>query len=195
MSEKQLMEFWDYTESDLNANQHGQLTEKQKSVLAEKQKEQKSHNSCLGAIVVGVLGFMVVGTLLNPALSAWRDLNKEGGNNMQSIAIMAVLGLLLLIIVGVSVVVFKRINRKADHIIRHADGTVNFVWVERKERTSTGSGYKTVRSLEMRVGPETKFTGMSDKLPSLIDQGDEWIFYYVNYPFMFLSAEKISKGK
>jgi hypothetical protein len=91
----------------------------------------------------------------------------------------------------VSIASFNRINRKAEHEIRRAEGTVNFVWVERKERTSTGSGHKTVRSLEMRVGTDAKFTGMSDQLPNLINQGDEWIFYYTNYPFMFLSAEQV----
>ena len=192
MTEKHLMEYWNYTEADLNANQRGQLTEKQKAVLAEKQKEQKSYNSCLGAIVVGALGFLLVGALFNPVRSAIQELSAEGGDPMQSVAILFVIGLLLALIVGVTIVSLRRMNRKADHVIRNAKGTVNFVWVESKVRTQTGSGHKTVRSLEMRVGTETKFI-VEDKLPNLINQGEEWIFYYTSYPFMFLSAEKTGK--
>lgn len=194
MTEKHLMEYWNYTEADLNANQRGQLTEKQKAVLAEKQKEQKSYNSCLGAIVVGALGFLLVGALFNPVRSAIQEFSAEGGQPMQLAAILSVVGILLAMIVGVTIVSLRRMNRKADFAIRHAEGKVNFVWVESKVRTQTGSGHKTVRSLEMHVGPETKFSGMDAALPNLIDQGDEWIIYYVTYPFMFLSAEKISKG-
>ncbi len=192
MTEKHLMEYWNYTEADLNANQRGQLTEKQKAVLAEKQKEQKSYNSCLGAIVVGALGFLLVGALFNPVRSAIQELSAEGGDPMQSVAILFVIGILLALIVGVTIVSLRRMNRKADHVIRNAKGTVNFVWVESKGRTQTGSGHKTVRSLEMRVGTETKFI-VEDKLPNLINQGEEWIFYYTSYPFMFLSAEKTGK--
>ena len=192
MTEKHLMEYWNYTEADLNANQRGQLTEKQKAVLAEKQEEQKSYNSCLGAIVVGALGFLLVGALFNPVRSAIQELSAEGGDPMQSVAILFVIGILLALIVGVTIVSLRRMNRKADHVIRNAKGTVNFVWVESKVRTQTGSGHKTVRSLEMRVGTETKFV-VEDRLPSLINQGEEWIFYYTSYPFMFLSAEKTGK--
>ena len=192
MTEKHLMEYWNYTEADLNANQRGQLTEKQKAVLAEKQKEQKSYNSCLGAIVVGALGFLLVGALFNPVRSAIQELSAEGGDPMQSVAILFVIGILLALIVGVTIVSLRRMNRKADHVIRNAKGTVNFVWVESKVRTQTGSGHKTVRSLEMRVGTETKFI-VEDKLPNLINQGEEWSVYYTSYPFMFLSAEKVEK--
>lgn len=192
MSEKQLMEYWGYTESDLSANQREQLTEKQKAVLAEKQKEQKSYNSCLGAIVVGALGFLLVGALFNPVLSAIQEFSAEGGEPMQLVAILTIVGILLAMIVGVTIVSFRRMNRKADHVIRSAKGAVNFVWVESKVRTQTGSGHKTVRSLEMHVGAETKFI-VEDKLPNLIDQGAEWTIYYTNYPFMFLSAEKVKK--
>lgn len=195
MSEKQLMEFWNYTEADLTANQRGQLTEKQKNALAEKQKEQKSYNSCLGAIVVGALGFLLVGTLFNPVRSAIQDFNAEGGEPMQMAAIFSVIAILLAMIVGVTIVSFRRMNRKADHVIRSAEGQVNFVWVESKVRTQTGSGHKTVRSLEMHVGPETKFFGMDAALPNLINQGEEWIFYYVSSPFTFLSAERRTKER
>lgn len=192
MTEKQLMEFWNYTEADLNANQRGQLTEKQTAVLAEKQKEQKSYNSCLGAIVVGALGFLLVGGLFNPVRSAIQEFSAEGGEPMQLVAIFSVIGILLAMIVGVTIVSLRRMNRKADHVIRSAKGTVNFVWVESKVRTQTGSGHKTVRSLEMHVGPETKFV-VEDDLPNLINQDEEWAIYYTSYPFMFLSAEKIGK--
>jgi hypothetical protein len=107
------------------------------------------------------------------------------------VAIFLVVGIMLAMIVGVTIVSLRRMNRKADHVIRRAEGTVNFVWTKRTVKTSTGT--RTKRSLEMRVGPDVKFVDMEDKLPNLINQGEEWVFYYTSYPFMFLSAEKMGK--
>lgn len=89
-------------------------------------------------------------------------------------------------------VVFERANKKVDIVVRRAEGKVNFVWVEKQERNSskTGPMYKTVRVLEMRLGGET-FT-VKQELPNVINQGEEWVFYYTNHPFKFLSAEKMN---
>ncbi len=192
MSEKQLMEFWNYAESDLNANRHNQLTERQKTLLAETLKETRSGSFVLGLIIMGIFGFLIVATLTKPLMSAVGNLASGGAIETDTIAILAVFGLLLLIFIGIGIGFIKKMTRKPDHAIRYAEGMVNFVWVESKVRTQTGSGHKTVRSLEMRVGTETKFV-VEDRLPSLINQGEEWIFYYTSYPFMFLSAEKTGK--
>lgn len=90
-------------------------------------------------------------------------------------------------------VVFEKANRKADTVVRRAEGKVNFVWVERQERNTskTGPMYRTVRSLEMRVGSENAFNNVNSRLPNFINQTDEWIFYYTNHPFKIISAEKV----
>ena len=192
MSEKQLMEFWNYTESDLNANRHNQLTERQKTLLAETLKETRSGSFVLGLIIMGIFGFLIAATLTKPLMSAVGNLASGGAIETDTIAILAVFGLLLLIFIGIGIGFIKKMTRKPDYAIRHAEGMVNFVWVESKVRTQTGSGHKTVRSLEMHVGAETKFI-VEDKLPNLINQGEEWAVYYTSYPFMFLSAEKTGK--
>jgi hypothetical protein len=108
------------------------------------------------------------------------------------------MGLFFLIVFGgilivVIRLVFQRANRKVDTIIRRAEGKVNFIWVERQVRRTGNSGprYRTVRALEMRVGSDNTFNNVNERLPSLINQGEEWIFYHVNHPFKILSAEKI----
>lgn len=191
MSEKQLMEYWNYTESDLNANRRNQLTERQKTLLAEKLKETRKHSGCLGLLVIGLFGFAVLVTFLNSVLKVVNDLRSGAAINEETIAILAVFSLLLVIMLSITIAAVSQMRKKTDHTIRRAEGTVNFVWTERAVKTSAGT--RTKRSLEMRVGPDANFVGMEDKLPNLINQGEEWIFYYTNYPFMFLSAEKMEK--
>ncbi|MBK9207893.1 MAG: hypothetical protein IPL71_06175 [Anaerolineales bacterium] len=110
------------------------------------------------------------------------------------------IGLFVLIVFGVILIwilrfIFARANRKVDIAVRRVEGSVNFMWVERRERnhSKSGSTYKTVRVLEMRIGSET--FNIDNNLPNIINQGEEWIFYYTSHPFLFLSAEKILKGK
>lgn len=111
------------------------------------------------------------------------------------IPIMCVVLFSLVVFGGILIVVlrivFERANRKVDTAVRRVEGAVNFVWVEKQERNNfkTGPTYKTVRVLEMRIGGET--FNVKHELPSVINQGEEWVFYYRNHPFMFLSAEQV----
>ncbi len=195
MSEKPLMEYWDFTEADLNANQHGQLTERQKTMLVEKLKETRGRSALFGLFLIGFFSIMIIGTLMNPLMKAVGNLRAGEPISADTVAIFAVLVVLLLIMIGIAISLVRQIRRKPDHTISRAEGAVNFVYTEHKVKSSTGSGHRTVRSLEMRVGTETRFVDMEDKLPNLINQGEEWAIYYTGYPFMFLSAEKIKKGK
>ena len=190
-----------FDEADLASNRLNQLTQKQKDELAEKAKSHKSFNTIIGVIIAVVFGGALLTGIGAPILATVGGSLLESGKVttealLTLIPIFCVVLFVLVIFGGILIVilkvVFDRANKKVDTTVRRVEGIVNFVWVERRERNTrkTGPTYKTVRVLEMRIGGET-FSNINNELPSLINQGEEWIFYYTNHPFKFLSAEKI----
>lgn len=195
------MEVLGFDDADLGFNRLGQLTKKQKDLLAEKAKSHKSFNTIIGVIIAVVFGGALLTGIGAPILATVGGSLLESGEVttealLTLIPIICVVLFVLVIFGGILIVilkvVFDRANKKVDTTVRRVEGIVNFVWVERRERNTrkTGPTYKTVRVLEMRIGGET-FSNINNELPSLINQGEEWIFYYTNHPFKFLSAEKM----
>jgi hypothetical protein len=201
MNSSEIMNVLDFNDADLAANRLGQLTQKQKDLLVEKSKKHKSFNMAIGVIIAIMFGGTLSAGLGAPILATFGGSFLEKGR-ITTEAIVASIVLICvsifsLVVVGglllmVLKVVFERANKKVDIVVRRAEGKVNFVWVEKQERNSskTGPMYKTVRVLEMRLGGET-FT-VKQELPNVINQGEEWVFYYTNHPFKFLSAEKMN---
>lgn len=188
-----------FDDADLAANRLGQLTQKQKGLLAEKAKSHKSFNTAIGVIIAVMFGGALLTGLIVPLIATIGGSLLDGGKITVEAMLTALpiicMGLFFLVVFGgiliwVLRVIFERANRKVDTVVRRAEGKVNFVWVEKRERNTSKAGpmYKTVRVLEMRLGDET-FT-VNPELPNVINQGEEWIFYYTNHPFKFLSAEK-----
>jgi len=189
-----------FDDADLAANRLGQLTQKQKDLLAEKAKSHKSLSKGIGIFIAIVFGGSLLSGFAMPIFSLISGSVLSGEEFTPAILLSVLpflcMGLIFLVVFGgilllVLRVVFERANRKVDTVVRRAEGKVNFVWVERQERnlSSAGPMYKTVRVLEMRIGGET--FNVKQELPNVINQGEEWIFYYTNHPFKFLSAEKI----
>ncbi|MBK9778597.1 MAG: hypothetical protein IPP55_00870 [Anaerolineales bacterium] len=196
---EKIMEVLGFDDADLGSNRLGQLTQKQKDLLAEKAKSHKSFNTIIGVIIAVVFGGALLTGLGAPILAAVGGSLLESGKVttealLALIPIICVVLFVLVIFGGILIVilkvVFDRANQKVDTTVRRVEGTVNFIWVERRERNTskTGPTYKTVRVLEMRIGGET--FNVNNELPNVINQGEEWIFYYTNHPFKFLSAEK-----
>lgn len=190
-----------FDDADLASNRLSQLTQKQKERLAEKAKSHKSFNTVIGVIIAVIFGGALLTGLGAPILATLGGSLLESGEVTTEalIALIPIICMVLFFLVifgGILIVVlrviFERANRKVDITVRRVEGAVNFVWVEKQERntTKTGPMYKTVRVLEMRIGGET-FSNINNELPSLINQGEEWIFYYTNHPFKFLSAEQV----
>ncbi|MCQ3936058.1 MAG: hypothetical protein DPW18_03305 [Chloroflexi bacterium] len=201
MSDFELQKFFDFNESDLAANRLGQLTQKQKSLLAANAQKHRSLYTVIGIVVALSVGGSLVTALFSPVLSIIGGSLLESGTItpqalLTMLPVLCISGFVILAAGGILILVlrlvFEKANRKVDTTVRRAEGKVNFVWVERQERNTSKHGpmYRTVRSLEMRLGGET-FT-VNPKLPDVINQGEEWIFYYTNHPFKFLSAEKIN---
>jgi hypothetical protein len=206
MSDIELRELWNFDDTDLGANRLGQLTQKQKDLLAEMAKKQKSFNSIIGIIIAVVFGGTLLTALVTPIFAtlvgSFLTSGKLTPEAMLSSLPFLCIGLFSLVFFGglilvVLKLVFDKANRKMDIVVRRAEGTVNFLWVERQVRRTGNNGprYRIVRSLEMRVGTDNTFNNVSDRLPSLINQGDEWIIYHTNHPLKLLSGEIISKGK
>jgi len=196
---EKIMEVLGFDDADLGSNRLGQLTQKQIDLLAEKAKSHKSFNTIIGVIIAVVFGGALLTGLGAPILAAVGGSLLESGKVttealLTLIPIICVVLFVLVIFGGILIVilkvVFDRANQKVDTTVRRVEGTVNFIWVERRERNTskTGPTYKTVRVLEMRIGGET--FNVNNELPNVINQGEEWIFYYTNHPFKFLSAEK-----
>lgn len=200
MSEMNVQTVFDFDDADLAANRLGTLTEKQKSLLAEKAKSHKSFNATIGIIIAVMFGSALLTGLIVPIFATLGGSFLESGE-ITTEALIALIPIICIalfflvafggILIVVLRVVFERANRKADTVVRRVEGKVNFVWVERQERNTSkvGPRYKTVRVLEMRIGGET--FNVQHELPSVINQGEEWIFYYTNHPFKFLSAEQV----
>ena len=199
MNSLELMNVLDFNDADLASNRLGQLTQKQKDLLAEKAKSHKSFNTIIGVIIAVVFGGTLLTGLGAPILATVGGSLLESGKVttealLTLIPIICVVLFVLVIFGGFLIVilkvVFDRANQKVDTTVRRVEGMVNFIWVERRERNTskTGPTYKTVRVLEMRIGGET--FNVNNELPNVINQGEEWIFYYTNHPFKFLSAEK-----
>ena len=200
MNEMNIQTILNFDDADLSANRMGQLTQKQKDTLTEKAKSHKSFNKTIGVIIAFMFGGSLLFSLFVPIVAALGGNFLNGGQITTEVVLTALpficMGLFFFIVFGgilllVLKLVFDKANRKVDTVVRRAEGQVNFVWVEKQERntSSTGSYYKTVRVLEMRLGGET-FT-VKQELPNVINQGEEWIFYYTTHPFKFLSAEKV----
>jgi hypothetical protein len=200
MSEMNVQTVLDFDDADLASNRLGQLTQKQKNLLREKARSHKSFNTTVGIVIAIMAGGTLLTGLFVPIFATLGGSFLESGEFttealLTLIPIICVVLFFLIVFGGILIVVlrvvFERANRKVDMVVRRVDGAVNFVWVEKQERntTKTGPMYKTVRVLEMRIGGE--MFNVKHELPSVINQGEEWIFYYTNHPFKFLSAEQV----
>ena len=197
MSETKLKQLLNFDEADIGANRLGQLTQKQKNLLGEKFKSNKMLYTGIGVILFLMICSVVGRIVSGPVISIVTGSGESISDSLSTAIPFLVIGLLFALFFGFILfliirVVFQKANRQADMTVRRAEGKVNFVWIEREERnlSSAGPMFKTVRSLEMRVGEDTNFKGVNSELPNLINQGEEWIVYYVNHPFKILSAEK-----
>ena len=201
MPEMNIQSVLGFDDADLAANRLGQSTQKQKTMLAEKAKSHKSFNTIIGVVIALIFGGALLTGLGAPILATIGGSLLESGKvttgALISLIPMLCMALFFLVIFGGILIVilraiFASANRKVDTTVRRVEGTVNFVWVERRERNAakTGPMYRTVRVLEMRIGGET--FNAQHELPSVINQGEEWVFYYTSHPFKFLSAEKVN---
>lgn len=173
-----LQEYFNFTQNDLQANRQGRVTENQQTRI--KGKVQRFNSR----IIVFLVVIFVVAFGMNFGIR----MASAGASFSGSIPIAA-LGPVITAIVLVLFMVFRS-NKKKDFSLKKAEGAVNFVWVERQVANQDQTGYKTEKSLQMRVG-DTSFN-VSQNLMDILNQGDNVRFYYTGGGDI-VSAEFVEK--
>lgn len=201
MSDLTLQEIWKFDDADLGANRLGQLTEKQKKNLTEEHKSYKMVYAGIGVFVALIFCCLPIMMMLGRGILPLLISGSSQSSPADMIPLIAMGGFAVIfaivaavIVGGVLVVLYLRGSKKTDVAVKRAQGKINFVWVEKRVRnpSSKASPYKDIRVLELRIG-DSKFE-VNENLPSLLNEGDEWIIYYTSHPFKFLSAERVSKN-
>ena len=176
---EKLQEYFNFTSSDLQGNRQGRVSEDQRLLV--KGRTQRFNNNIL---------IVLVFILMISAGAAFYTRNAiSNGSNFPFSS--ALLGPGITIVV-MTVFMLNRSKKKSDFSLQKAEGTVNFVWVEERVRNHSNAGpdYKTVRSLQMRVGGES--FNVREELMDIINQGDNVRFYYTGGGDI-VSAEFVDK--
>ncbi|HNO94431.1 MAG TPA: hypothetical protein PKJ84_09680 [Anaerolineales bacterium] len=176
---EKLQEYFNFTQSDLQENRQGQVSEDQRLIV--KNRAQRFNNNILIVLV-----FILVISAGAAAFTRKAVLSASGFPFSP-----ALLGPGITIVI-MTVYMLNRSKKKSDFSLHKAEGTVNFVWVEERVRNHSNSGpdYKTVRSLQMRVGGES--FNVREELMDIINQGDNARFYYTGGGDI-VSAEFVGK--
>lgn len=162
---QKLQEYFKFTQSDLQANRQGRVTENQQAHV--KGRVQRFNSRIF--IFVAVLLMISAGVFFAVRLASGSS-NSEGGFPTSFLFGPAITIIILIVFVA------TRANKKNDFSLKKAEGMVNFVWVERRVANQDNTGYKTEKSLEMRVDGVS--FNVSKNLMDIINQGDNVRFYY-----------------
>lgn len=188
MSDSELRKYFDFNESDLNANRSGQLSAKQKKRLDENEKG--ANGILIGFGVVLIL--IAIGVSIGVGSSALAD----GFTSDDTLGLLLGIGLPVSLLGFFAWGSFKIAFSKTDNSVQHVEGKVNFVKVEKQVPTSTSStsSYRTVEQYELRVG-KIGFENVDEELLNIMDEGDTYAVYYTKDAKEILSAEFVKKGK
>lgn len=159
---ERLQEYFDFTESELEENRQGRVTEDQDLIIKEKTQQYNNRAIAVVLILLAVI-FVVI-------------LNSTSG--VKDFSIMEALTFPLIIAGGVVVFLIHRTALRNDYSVKKVEGKVNFVWVEERSRGSGKTDYTTVSRFKMRVGGVS--FNVSEDLMDIIDQGDNVRFYYTS---------------
>lgn len=176
---EKLQQYFNFTQGDLHANRQGRITENQQTQV--KGRVQRFNSRIL--IFVAVLLLVSVGVFF-----AVRMISVSGSSS-SGFPVSSLFGPAITVIVLI-IFMANRTNKKNDFSIKKAEGTVNFVWVEHRIANQDNTGYKTEKSLEMRVSGVS--FNVNQNLMDIIDQGDNVRFYYTGGGDI-VSAEFVDK--
>jgi hypothetical protein len=172
MSDPDLQKYFSFDEADLNANQSGVITSKQRTRILEDAKFSSKF------FLVGGVGIFLIGLLLGAYLLFTTT-------SMDSILFGIVL-ILLGGIIGIAVIRMGRSNIK-ELKLKKLEGKVNII----KETTYNGTKKQWGDAYELHIGRKT-FDIESD-LVDIIQQGGTYGIYYIEETKDILSMEKIGQ--
>lgn len=193
MTDIQLRRFFDFDESDLDANRAGRLSIKQDKRMQEFEKDSSKifRNIGIGLILLNIL--IVAGFILNVTGGGF-SFSTASRDDLIGMAAMMVVPT---IIIGFFVwIMFWLASSKLDHSLQNVEGNVRLVKVEKTQSYKTASGstsQRKVQQYELRVG-RVKFEDVNEELLNILREGDIYIFYYTKDAKDILSCEFIRKG-
>ncbi len=176
---EKLQEYFQFDEVDLRENRQGRVSELQRSIV-----KNRVGSFNRNALIVSVLILAVAGVVIMRVGGA------IGANNLFSMLKLVAGPLLTILVLGGFLI--YRTSRKNDFSLKAAEGPVNFVWVEDRVANQDHTGYRTVRSLQMRVGGVSFH--VREALMDVINQGDVCRFYYTGGGDI-VSAEFVDQAK
>lgn len=159
---EKLQEYFNFTQSDLQANRQGQLTEEQQLLLKDKTNRLMIRGSIVAIFMLAVIAV--------PLIVVFRSAEME----ITPIALIAP----AISFAAVILLIVYRVGQGNKTALLTAEGKVNFVWVESQIPKSDRTGYTTEQHLKMRVGGVS--FGVNEALMDIIDQGDHVRFYYTS---------------
>ena len=176
MDEQKLREYFDFDESDLDANRKGYLSEKQL-----KQVEAGTKSRLGFELIAGSILFLVAGTGMFAGVRAIL----YGSSVIERIVFGSLFGLLWPYIwgkMGLALINFSRPKKNVR--VKVERGRLRLV-----ERKSPD----IIAYYELSVGDRT--IEVEDDLTGMVTQGDQYAMYFLDKTKGILSLEHISKGK
>lgn len=169
-----LREYFDFTESELEENRQGRVTEEQVLIIKERT---QTYNNLVVAITLIMLA-IVFGIILNST------------SGVKDFPILETMAIPLFLAVGVVIFLVLRTTSKNDFSVKKVEGKVNFVWAEERTRGSKSTESTTVSRFKMRVG-RISFDARAE-LMDIIDPGERYRFFYTKGGDI-LSAEVVDR--
>ena len=189
MLDQQIMNYFKFDQSDLQANRNGQFTEKQKARLVKEDKSDKTGSLVWGGILLLIAAIgLTIAIVAGIADSDW-GFRIGFGLGFGCIWPLVWGGL------GVSIMsrAFSKFQVKLERVV----GPVNIVKVERTSTSTDSDGFSHTSHYyvdELHVGAQT-FQVTSD-LAGIMMQGDVYAIYYTEGSENdILSAELLSKAR
>ena len=169
--DEKLQEYFEFTESDLQENRLGNVSEDQEFLINENAWKDAGRITAVFA-ALGVLVFVFI-----------QPQSSDSGNSLMYPGILA-----LIAVVSIGLRFIKKSNLSLESV----EGEVNFVWEERRIRdVGRHTSQTTTPRLKMYVGG--KSFDAREELMDILDQGDNCRFYYTGGGDI-VSAEYVDKS-
>ncbi|MCL4529619.1 MAG: hypothetical protein M1282_09405 [Chloroflexi bacterium] len=188
MQDQKLMDYFKFTEADLEANRNGCLSKKQKNTIVKRRSDFKSSGIKYSVILIAVsLGI----ALVDWGISIIQNAPHPDTGALITAGVIFVLGVLLLWLTLSSE--SGNTNASKD-VVKKDEGPVNIVKVERTRSGATEhSPLEHYFAYELHVGD--KAFDVDENLANIMTQNDEYAIYYDNFNNKVLSVELVSKTK
>jgi len=187
-TQQTLNDYFQFEESDLDANRLGLFSEKQKRELKSYKENARKSSVKVGVIAAGV-GVLLLLLLIGNSL--------VGGLSFDLIDLLNNLPLLLVALAFLGIGIYsllggRKTNTDAfEHKVLHVQGPVDIL--EARRYISRYSKPHRIRTVyELRVGGK-EFAAF-EELPAVLTQGDVYLIHFDKADDEILSVEWVSKG-